>query len=78
MDLAIETARAKRSCAERGYVEDPFIHHFVSLGEERLFDPSIHRGGCSEEKKMRAEAVVFVGYYARSKAIEFLVRECRV
>jgi len=56
MELTVATARAKRSCAERGYVDDPFAAYFVAAGQDRV-DPSINRG-----------------YYARSEAIEYLVR----
>ncbi|KAJ8598694.1 hypothetical protein CTAYLR_003104 [Chrysophaeum taylorii] len=42
MELALSTARAKKRCAERGYIEDPYVSHFVA--DRGTGDPSMTRG----------------------------------
>ena len=43
MELSRSTARAKRSCCEKGYVTDAFAGMF-SDGEGARTDPIMHRG----------------------------------
>lgn len=43
MEMCLATARAKRSCAERGYLSDPYASQFVSSSGHHS-DPSINRG----------------------------------
>ena len=41
--LALATCQAKRSCVQRGYIEDAYIEHFA--GElEGMMDPTMNRG----------------------------------
>lgn len=56
MELCRATARAKRSCADRGYVEDSFVQHFANV--ERS-DPSINRGYYARTKALDSVIVGF-------------------
>lgn len=62
MQMSVETACAKWNCAERGYLSDPYVSHFLSSGDcfqhRHRSDPSINRG-----------------YYARIRAIDAIVEE---